>query len=218
MTSVAALATARRTAKAFNPERKIPEATMAELRTLLRFAPSSVNSQPWHFVIAETDEGKARVAQSTQGNMAYNAPKILKASHVVVLCARTDLPPAHLDALLAQEEADGRFPTPEAKAGQQAARSGYVGLHRDVLKDVQFWAEKQVYLALGTLLLGAEQMGVNACPMEGIDRAKLDEVLGLKEQGLASVVVVALGYSGDDDFNAKLPKSRLPAEQVFTTI
>ncbi len=218
MTSVAALATTRRTTKAFDPTRHIPAETLTELLTLLRFAPSSVNSQPWHFVVAGTPTGKANIAKATHANTAYNAPKVLNASHVVVLCARTDLPQSHLDALLAQEEADGRFPTPEAKEGTRAARSGYVALHQEVFKDTQTWAEKQVYLALGALLIGAAKLGVDACPMEGFDRAKLNEVLGLTHKGLSAVVLVALGYSGADDFNAKLPKSRLPAEQVITSI
>ena len=40
--------------------------------------------------------------------------------------------------------------------------------------------------------------------------------LGLAAQGLNCVVAVALGYRSDSDFNATLPKSRLPAERVFT--
>ena len=44
----------------------------------------------------------------------------------------------------------------------------------------------------------------------------LDEELRLDAQGLTSVVAVALGYRSDSDFNAALPKSRLPAERVFT--
>ena len=48
---------------------------MADLRTVLRYAPASVNSQPWHFVVAASDEGKAKIAH-LGGNYAYNAPKV----------------------------------------------------------------------------------------------------------------------------------------------
>ena len=124
----------RYTTKAFDGSKKIPAETLEEIRNLLRHAPSSVNSQPWHFVIAGTDLGKARVAKATQPGYAYNEGKILNASHVVVLCARTDFDEAHLSALLEQEDKDGRFATPEAKAGQHTARSFYVNLHRLDLK------------------------------------------------------------------------------------
>lgn len=212
------IALSRHTAKDFDPARPIPPALMAELRTLLRFCPSSVNSQPWHFVIAASAEGKARIARATPPPYAYNGPKILNASHVVVLCARTDMDEAHLAALLAQEEHDGRYPEPEAKAAYRKSRGGYVELHRGDRKDLQHWMEKQVYLALGALLLGAAALGLDACPMEGFDARLLDKELDLPARGLASVVLVALGTRGPGDWNAKLPKSRLPADSLFTDL
>ena len=218
MENIARIATTRHTCKAFDPARKIDASKVDALCSILRYAPSSVNSQPWHFVIAASDEGKGLIAQATQGGFAYNEAKVRNASHVVVLCARTDLDESHLAAILAQEDADGRFATPEAKAGQNTSRSFYAGLHRNELKDASVWMEKQVYLALGTLLQGAAALEIDACPMEGFDQAKLDEVLGLRERGLTSVVLTGLGYRSELDFNAKLPKSRLPAAALFTVI
>ncbi|HMV62561.1 MAG TPA: oxygen-insensitive NAD(P)H nitroreductase [Rhodocyclaceae bacterium] len=208
----------RYTTKAFDPARRIPPEVFAELETLLRFAPSSVNSQPWHFFIADDDAGKARIARATPAAYAYNEGKIRNASHVVVLAVRKDLDDAHLAALLEQEDRDGRFPTREARANQEKARAFYVGLHRNELKDVQTWASKQVYLALGALLLGAATLELDAAPLEGFDTQILDAELGLAERGLTSLVIVALGYHSSDDFNARLPKSRLPAERVITRL
>lgn len=216
--NIAQAARSRHTAKAFDPARRLPDALVEQLRTVLHLAPSSVNSQPWHFVVAATADGKERIASAMEGTFAYNAGKVRNASHVIVLCARTDLDPAHLAALLEQEDRDGRFPTPEAKANQSKSRGYYVDLHRTELQDVQLWAQKQVYLALGTLLLAAGALEIDACPMEGFDAAVLDQALGLAERGFASQVVVALGYHSDADFNADLPKSRLPASLVFSDI
>lgn len=212
------LVTGRRTVKAFDPARKIPDAVIAQVRALLRYSPSSINSQPWHYVLASTPEGKARLAKAAQDPYAYNGPKILNASHVVVLCARTDMDEAHLAAILAQEERDGRYPQPDDKAKQQQARAAYVNLHRFARQDVRHWLEKQVYLALGALLLGAAALEIAACPMEGFDPSILDEELGLRAKNLAAVVVVALGFAGAGDWNASLPKSRLPADGLFTDL
>jgi nitroreductase/dihydropteridine reductase len=214
----AQIATTRHTCKSFDPSRKITPEVMDELRTVLRFAPSSVNGQPWHFIVAESDAGRERLAATLAGGFAYNAPKVKNASQVVVFCARTDLDEAHLAAVLAQEEADGRFATPEAKQTQGNARAFYVGLHRDQLQDTAAWVDRQLYIALGNLLFAAGALGVDACPMEGIDTAALDAALGLPEKGLRSVLMVALGYRSGEDFNAKLPKSRLVAEKIFTTL
>lgn len=206
----------RHATKAFDASRKIPADVVAELENLLHYAPSSINSQPWHFIIASSDEGKARVAQATQGVASYNESKILNASHVVVFCARQDFDDAHLTAVVEQEEKDGRFSGDEAKAGQLKGRGYYVNLHRFDRKDTQHWMEKQVYIALGTLMLGAAARNIDTCAIEGFDARALDEALGLRERGLTSVVVLALGYSSADDFNAKLPKSRLPVETVIS--
>jgi len=212
------IATTRYTTKAYDPHKHIGAALLQQLQVLLRFAPSSVNSQPWHFVIASSGEAKAKIATATSGPYSGNEPKVLNASHVVVLCARTELDDAHLERVLEQEERDGRFKTPEAKAMQTRGRGFYVNLHRHELHDTQQWMEKQVYLALGTLLLGAAALEIDATPIEGFDRAALDEALGLRERGLRSVVLTALGYRSEDDFNADLPKSRLPADEIFTAL
>lgn len=208
----------RHSTKAFDDSRKIPEETFQHLRTVLRYSPSSVNFQPWHFVVAHSDEGKARIAKATQHQFIYNEAKVLRASHVVALCARTDLDAPYLATLLAQEQADGRFATPKAREGQSQARHDYVRAHRYLQKDLSHWVDKQLYLALGMLLLGAETLGINACPMEGFDHSVLDAELDLNAKGLTSTVLVALGYSSSDDFNAKLPKSRLSSELIFTDI
>ena len=216
--NIAQLARSRRTAKAFDPTRKIPAAAIEELRTLLRFSPSSVNSQPWHFIIAASDEGKARIARAMQPDYPYNEAKVRNASHVLVMCARTGLDAAYLATLLAQEAQDGRLPDEEARARQDATRNHYVTLHRNDAQGLQVWMEKQVHIALGALLLGAAALDIDACPMEGFDARALDAELGLPARGLSSAVIVSLGYRSAEDFNAALPKSRLPETAIFSTL
>jgi len=214
---IARAARHRHSCKAFDASRRIPPELFGQLREWLRWSPSSTNSQPWHYVVATTPEGKASVARSAHGVYAYNAPKILNASHVVVLCARRDMEPAHLEALLAQEQLDGRFDSEEARARQGQVRGFYISRHREH-GTLEAWMQKQVYLALGGLLLGAAELGLDACPIEGFDPAVADEALGLAARGFAAQVIVALGYGSSEDFNAAAPRSRLPETAVFTDI
>ncbi len=208
----------RYTTKAFDPDRKIDPAIVEQIEALLRYSPSSTNFQPWHFIIAGTEEGKARVAKATAGRYGFNTDKIMKASHVVVLCARATIQDQDLNAVLAQEDKDGRYADAKAKETGHQGRSYFVNRHRYELRDAAHWMDKQVYIALGFLLLGAATLGVDACPIEGFDQVALDEELGLRAQNLNSAVIVALGYHSDADFNAHLPKSRLPADMVLTKI
>ncbi|MGY0399608.1 MAG: oxygen-insensitive NAD(P)H nitroreductase [Ostreibacterium sp.] len=206
----------RYSTKAFNPQKKLSEEQIQELKDLVRMSPSSVNSQPWHFILAGTQEGKERIAKSTQGGFEFNASKILDASHVMVFTAKTSIDDQYLLALLESEEQAGRFANKGSKQGQHNGRSTFVNLHRFDLKDINHWMEKQLYLNVGTLLLGASAMGIDAVPMEGFDPKILDEEFGLRGQGFTSSVIVPLGYRSDDDFNAGLPKSRWSESQLFT--
>lgn len=206
----------RYTAKAYDPERRVPEATMQQIYEVLRASPSSVNSQPWHFIVASTPEGKARLAKGVQGGYSFNESKVRDASHVMLFCTRVDAEGGYLDRLLEQEDRDGRFKDETAKAGAAKGRLHFTNLHRYTHKDLPQWYEKQVYIALGNAMLAAAALGVDTTPMEGIDPVALGAELGLQEQGLSSLVLLSFGYHADSDFNAALPKSRLPQEQVFT--
>ena len=208
----------RYSTKEFDKDRKISANDLNTIKELLRLSPSSVNLQPWHFVLATSDEGKQKVAESTKGGFAFNEPKILNSSAVVVLCAKNDVDDAYLKQLVDKEDADGRFVQPQFKKDMEAGRKRFVGIHQDQIKDLTAWMDKQVYLNAGALLLGVASLGIDAVPMEGFDNKTLDQVLDLESQGLHSVLVVALGYRSEYDFNSKLPKSRLATTDVVTEI
>lgn len=203
----------RYTAKKYDAHRKIDAETLRKVETLLRTAPSSVNSQPWHYVIAGTDQGRDLIAQAADEHYAMNSGKIRDASHVVVFCVRDDLDEAHLQAILAQEDKDGRFANAEARSATDKGRHFFANANKPRMQD---WMSRQVYLSLGYMLMGVAALGLDSTPIEGIDVDRLDELLKLREKGLRSLVVATLGYHADDDFNASLPKSRLPAEVTVT--
>lgn len=212
------IAQTRHTCKAYDSSRQLNDTQINQLKALLQASPSSVNSQPWHFIVAATPEARTRIGKSTASAMfSANAEKVKNASVVFALCAKTDIDDTYLDSLLNAEEGAGRFTTAEQKLMQKKGRSFYTNLHKE-LKDVPQWLEKQVYIALGTLLLGAGALGIDATPIEGFDSAVLDAELGLAEKGLKSVVLVAAGYRSQEDFNAALPKARRSAESVFTEL
>ncbi len=205
--------------KAFDATKKLPEAVVEQLFALLRLSPSSTNIQPWHFIVASTEQGKARLAKGAGGRYSYNESKILNASHVVLFCARTQVDEVHLQNVLAAEERDGRFTAkPEVKNAAHNTRVAYLNEHKYIKKDVPHWLEKQVYLNMGSFLLGAALLEIDAVPLEGIDQAVLDAEFDLNSFDLTAVTAVALGYRADNDFNAGLPKSRLAVDDIFTLI
>lgn len=210
----------RYTTKSFDPSKKISEENLAQVKNLLRMSPSSTNLQPWHFVIAGTDEGKARVAKGTQGFFKFNEAKVLNASHVVLFCSRTSADEEYMKHVLAVEDQDGRYPNEEVKQMMHGGRNIFANIHKYDLKDLAHWMEKQVYLNIGNFLLGVAALGIDAAPMEGIDMKALDEEFGLREKGFTVVTAVSIGYRAEDDFNTtdKTPKSRLPENEIITMV
>ena len=212
------VAQTRYTTKAYDATKSIPAAQFERFLEILRLAPSSINIQPWHFFVAGHTAAKQRIAKALVGNYAYNAPKVLDSSHTIVLCTKADIQDSHLDQLLAQDDAEGRFKNEAAKQAQQATRAGYIDYYRHEKGDIQRWAENQTFIALGHMLLAAGLEGVDATPIGGFDEVILSEELQLTQQGLIPSVILTLGYRSEQDFNAKLPKSRLPLEYIITTL
>ena len=207
----------RYSTKSFDPKRKIDEKTWLQVEDALRLSASSTNAQPWHFVVAHTDEGKKRLTMGTKA-YAFNTEKILNASHGVLFCARTSLEEDYLRHVLDTEDQAGRFPDTEVKEKVHSTRKFFVDIHANELNDLQHWNEKQVYLNIGSVLLGASVLGIDAVPMEGIDIPALNKEFNLAAKGMTAVVMVAFGYRAEDDFNAKLPKSRLLSSEIITRV
>ncbi|AIT09795.1 dihydropteridine reductase [Candidatus Francisella endociliophora] len=208
----------RYTTKDYDPTKKLTAEQIQQIKDILRFAPSSVNSQPWHFILATSDDAKAKIAKAAENVHPKNVANIKNCSLAIVLCYKTSIDNNYLEELLTQERKDGRFPTDEFENIQREVRKKFALAYADKPQELQSWAEKQVYISLGNLLLGLAGLGLHATPMEGIEPHIIDKEFNLAEKGFKTSVVVTIGYSSENDFNAKLPKSRLSEEKIFTEI
>ena len=150
--------------------------------------------------------------------MRSSAPKILDSSHSILFCTKADITQQHLDDLIQQDDLSGRFKDKTAKQAQQDARTGYVDYYRNEKGDIQRWAENQTFIALGQMLLAAGIENIDATPIGGFNEEILDQELQLTAQGLVPSVILTLGYRSEQDFNAKLPKSRLAEDLIFTRL
>ncbi|WP_367106370.1 oxygen-insensitive NAD(P)H nitroreductase [uncultured Psychrobacter sp.] len=208
----------RYSVKDYDPSKKISAEELQNLKDVLRLSPSATNIQPWHFIIAEDDTAKARIAKATDEHHEANSAKIKKCSHVIVFCSRAYAADDYLQQLLEKEDADGRFTEPKRKQEMDNKRKKSVNNHRFSTKDEPYWLAEQVYITMGALLLGAAMLKIDATPMEGADFAVIDEEFDLHSKGLTAVGIVCLGYSSGEGYNIDLPKSRLSAEMVFTEL
>ena len=101
--------------------------------------------------------------------------------------------------------------------------AGYEGLMKGTLhnmspEELKSWADKQVYIALGNIMTWLATMRIDACPMEWFISEKYDEVLGLTEKGLSSVLVLPVGFRHEDDPYAQRPKIRYSEDYLISHI
>lgn len=210
------VARTRYTTKHYDANRRVSDEDFDKILEILRLAPSSVNAQPWQFLIADTEEAKQKIMPAI---LDFNRDRAKNASHVVVFAVYDQLTDEYLQSVLDQEEKDGRFGNnPDIKAQQDAGRRHFVGLHQVSPSELISWEARQAYIAQGFVLMAAASMGIDTTPIEGADFNKLDAILGLREKGLRSVFLMSFGYRDPNDGNAQRPKSRLPKEKIFQKI
>ncbi|MHA3772492.1 NAD(P)H-dependent oxidoreductase [Verrucomicrobiota bacterium sgz303538] len=197
--------------KKFDPTRKISKADWATLEQALVLSPSSFGLQPWKFFVIESTEVRAKLPA-----ISWGQTQTVDASHFVVLAQRKDLPPEHIEQYINRiaevrgvslDSLEG-FRTVLLNAQKTKADNGTLNT----------WTSRQVYIALGTLLTSAAVLGIDACPMEGFESERYDELLGLGARGYKSLCAVALGFRAEDDKYAEVKKARFPREEVIEHI
>ncbi len=196
--------------KKFDIVKKISAEQLATLKEALRLAPSSFGIQPWHFVVVENTELRAKLRAA-----GYDQPQFTEASHLIVLATETKVDTVLIEKYL-QSIATTKKIAVEHLAGFRGMLEGAIDAKGEA--GAREWAARQVYIALGVLLTTAAMLEIDAAPMEGFDPQVVDDILGLPEQGLQSRVVVALGFRSETDENAQAPKVRYSTEDVFTTL
>jgi nitroreductase len=195
--------------KRFDPARRIPDGLWKVLEDVLVLSPSSFGLQPWKFFVVKDPALRARLRPA-----AWNQPQITDASHLVVFAVKKDLSAADVRRFIART-AQVRGVPAASLADYQGRMEGFVAKPP---MDINMWATKQVYIALGFLLSAAASLGVDACPMEGFDPKKVTEILGLEPKGFGAVVMATLGYRSGDDKYAEATKVRYPKSEVLETI
>ena len=192
--------------KKFAPNRKIDDTTWKTLEQSLVLSPSSFGLQPWQFFVVRNPEIRQKLLDASWGQKP-----VVDASHLVVFAIKKDIDTEYVDRYI-QRMAQVQQ-VPEEKL------DGFANMVKGYLKeppfplDVNKWAAKQVYLALGVFLSCAAMLEVDTLPMEGFIPPQYDEILGLDSKGYSAVVLCAVGYRAEDEHQYD-PKVRFPTEQV----
>lgn len=195
--------------KQFDPTKQIPIETWQVLEQSLVLSPSSFGLQPWKFLVIRNPEIRQQLVEHSWGQK-----QVMDASHLVVFAIKQNLDAAYVDRYVARM-AEVQQVTTDALQGFGNVVKGFIG---NPSLDLNAWATRQVYIALGEYMTTAAILGVDTCPIEGFVPAKYDEILGLTSTGYASVVVCPAGYRAADDKYAAKPKVRFATPDVLEYI
>jgi nitroreductase/dihydropteridine reductase len=195
------LAKRRYATKKYDPIKKISAEQISELKEIIRLSPSSINSQPWKFTFV-TDE----VVKNKFASQSYmNEQSINDVGLLVVFSVMEDI--EHFE-----------------KRNISILPEGWItGFYEPMIKSngddaVKSWMEHQVYLSLGYFLSACVSMGLDATPMEGINRTAYKQILG--QDGYAPLFAVTVGYAdlSDEMHPSVFPKSRFELDEVVRSI
>jgi len=197
--------------KKFDPSKIIPAETWQALADSLVLTPSSYGLQPWKFIVITNPELKTQLRP-----LSWNQAQVTDCSHYVVFAIKKNLTAEHVDRFVAR--------TAELRGSSIKSIEGYRNMMvADVVDgarsfNVNEWASRQTYIALGNFMTSAALLGVDTCPMEGVEPVNYDKILELSSQGYATVVACAAGYRAIDDKYASLAKVRFATDDVITNI
>lgn len=194
--------------KQFDPAREIPDDAWHALEQSLVLSPSSFGLQPWRFLVVTDPATRARLRA-----ISWDQPQVTDASRLVVLAARVDLTEEDIDRWLERVvEVRGSLPLP----GYREMMTGFTASMTPAERHA--WNLRQTYIALGQLMTTAAMLGIDSCPLEGLDPAGYDRELGLSGSGHATAVACALGYRSPHDKYASFPKIRYEKGEVLNEV
>jgi nitroreductase len=226
----------RRAIRVFDPV-QIPAATREQILEAARLAPSSFNSQPYRFYWIESPG-----IRKTTAHLCYGQSAAATASALVVAVADIGCWRETVAAELNWMRTAGFTPEEVRKHERRAkfAKWFYIqGIFNSVgflkwmiLRVVNLWrvigmapvsrqglfkwATKNAALAAQNLMIAAEALDLNTCPMEGFDTRRLSRFLGLSSRYHEIIMVIAVGKKSQQHIDH--PQWRRPLENTVTVL
>lgn len=199
----------RHACKIFDETKKISDEDMRFILEAGRKSPSSFGQEGWKFLVITNEELRAKLKP-----FCWDQPQITTCSHLVIVLAAIEAvkPESGIPAL--------RFARREMP---QEKKDFYNKLYKDHLtvtkvldsdENVYSWTARQTYIAAGNMMTAAAIKGIDSCPIEGFEKAKVEEVLGLDTKKFQLSMVLPFGYR----INPQSTQMRLPFEEVIEFI
>lgn len=187
--------------KKMDARKPVPQEKVDRILEAIRLSASSSGLQPYEVYVVTNKDVRQQIVPH-----AWNQQQIVDGSHLLVFAAWDNYTEERINAMFDLVNDERGFTNEGFEAYRQMLLNTYPP--RDA--EVNYaHAARQAYIGLGSALIAAAEEGVDSTPMEGFEPEKVDEILGLKEKGLRSVIILPLGYRADEgDWLVDLKKVR----------
>jgi nitroreductase/dihydropteridine reductase len=196
--------------KAMNGE-KVPQEKIDNIIEAISLSPTSSGLQPFEIIVITNQELKEKIRP-----ISWNQSVITDCSHLIVFAAWDTYTAERINKMFDLTNTVRGF----KNEGWENYRQMLLGSYPQKDAEVNFnHAAKQAYIAFSQAIAAAAFEGVDSTPLEGFDPDALDKILGLREKGLRSCVMLPLGYRDDkNDWLVNLTKVRKKKEDLVTVI
>lgn len=200
----------RYAAKAMNGK-KVPQEKIDRIIEAARLAPTSSGLQPFEIIVITNQEVKEKIKP-----IAWNQSVITDCSHLLVFAAWDTYTEERINKMFDLTNEIRGFKNEGWENYRQLLLSSYP--QKDTEENFNH-AAKQAYIAFSQSITAAAFEGVDTTPIEGFNPNAADEILGLREKGLRSVVLLPVGYRNEsEDWLVNLVKVRKSTEDLVTVI
>ena len=196
--------------KKFDNTKKISDTNIQLLKEAVNLTATSYGLQPYKVLIIENPEIRDKLKAA-----AWGQPQLTDAFVLFLFCNYTNVGDKEVDNYLELRAKINNLNVSESADYGNMMKSHMASMSPEQMK---VWTSKQTYIALGTLMAAASELGIDSGPMEGFDKESFDKILGLKEKGLTASVMCALGYRSQDDSFLAFKKVRKPLEDMYEII
>ncbi|RBW62678.1 NAD(P)H-dependent oxidoreductase [Phaeobacter gallaeciensis] len=196
--------------KKMDPTKAVPQEKVDAIIEAIRMSPTSRGTQPFEVFVVTNSGIRSKIAEAAGGQT-----QITDGSHTLVFAAWDNYTAERIDEVVdLNVEAHGDLPM--LHAYYDNLKSNYVPRNADVN---YAHAARQAYIALGIALVAAAEQEIDSTPMEGFSPDAVDAILGLKERGLRSVVLMPLGYRDEaGDWLAPMDRVRKTRDTIVTEV
>lgn len=192
--------------KRFDSTKKLSKEKLDILKQSFNLTATSFGLQPLRLLVVSNQSLKEKLMAFT-----YNQPQIRDASHILVLCIEKEIDASFIIDHFKRVEDTRNTPRKILEPYEENLVNAFSEKHTS---EIRQWMSNQLYLTLGALLTVCAIEGIDSCPMEGFEPENYDQLLGLKEKGLESVIVLPVGYRDESDFFSNLKKVRRGVDEL----